>query len=548
MFARHGANKNFNSRNAQWVSEMVAGLAITVAFSCAASAQSLNRQSNSSAAMSDSTTVLFEDVYGRFPNGVMPSLSVAHYDISYQGGIAPMNPSYTNGGVGFTLGNRKTYELTGNFQNFGQTGSTPSQSYDLGFNSRPIAGWQFGGTAFLQRSPGMALTDQYYLGLTVLNLSSGEVSFSQSRLQQYYYFSDLLPDAGQTVFSFSPTYSDSKLSSGNNNTIEAPFTFSYGLPSRFTLVAEANFSQHKNSYPYKDVYTTQTMNNLNGEFTAGAGLKRMFGNSTLASFNADYYSLENQTPHFNGTTGAYENGASQKQTFAVLSIGLNNLFLNTPLSVYDVRRSYYLGHYLHKDEASNSLTVRYATQDIMMTETLIQPLVPFNFSRFGVDDKFNYGILGMLELNAEGALLQHSSRYGSIGLTLHNLNFNGAELSDFDYFFGMINRPGDYTLSVDFSSSNIDYTPSTQISTDVRYGIIRDMDVSLNYSYQKFNSSNSTFGQSGNSWGFQLRGNLFGFMRAQGSIDWGRTDYSVNGPVITRINQVQYNLTIETFF
>lgn len=443
------------------------------------------------------------------------------------------------------MGDRKSYEITGGIQNFGGTGSLPSQSYNLAFYSRPITGWEFGGTAQFSRAPEQALTNQYYLGLTVLNFSSGEVNLSERRMQQYYYFSNLLPDPGQTVVSFTPTYSFySESNYVNTSTIEAPLSFSYGLPDGFTLVADANFNRKKNSYPMTTMYATQTLEYGDTEFTAGAGLNRRFGSSTLVRFNADYYSLDSQIPVYSNE-GFYGYESDQKQTFAVLTVGLDNLFLNTPVSVYDVRRSYYLGHYLHEGEASNSLTVRYATQDIRLTETMIQPLVPFGYARFGTDDKFKFGVLDMLELSAEGALLQHSGRYGNIGLTLHNLNFSGQELSDFDYFFGMINRPGDYTLSVDVSSSNVNFTPSTEISTTARYGIIRDLDVSANYSYQKINSPSE---QSGNNWGFDVRGNLIGFMRLDGSANWGTTDYNSIQYNPSRMKSLNFNLSVKTFF
>lgn len=507
-------------------------------------AQDNSNRSDVTSTTTDSTTVLFEDVYGRFPAGVMPSVSLMHHRFSIEmGGTSSTEDKLTNSGFNFNLGDRKSYKVTGSFQNSNYTGFPSTQNYNLGFYSRPVTGWQFGGTATLVGNSSHSSDNSFAFGLSAMNLSGGLSHLGESRLQQYFYLSNLLPTTGQLILSFSPYYVRSNASSSKSNTTEIPVSISYGLPSDFAVGAGVGYIRYRDDYSNPTISGTQNLQLGNTETRAEANINRLFGDKTLVEFDAGYYSLENLNPYYSGES---ESSVEATQNFAVLSLSLDNLFLNTPVSVLDLRRSYYLGNYLHDGEAKNSLTIRYSTQDIRLSETLIQPLLPVSQERLGIDDKFSFGLLDVLQADLEGALLQHSRRYGSVGFTLHRLHFNGPELNDFDYFFGMITRPGNYTASVDASFSNLDFAPSFGVSASLKYGIIKDLDVALDYSYQKYNES---YSQSANNFGAEVRGNLFGFVRAEGSVNWGMTDYSQPSYLFTAKTKTwEFDFGIKTFF
>ena len=523
-------------------------LAVTLAVSQTAFAQQDNASVRGPGGSQDSTSVLFEDLYGRFPAGVMPSIGLTQYATTYE--YSPGYPSdhrVTNGNVNVGIGNRATYQVTGSVQDLQSNDSYKGQAYGFRIDLRPTRGWQLTGLADYNHSASQPMVDNYSTGLSITHLSGGSSEFTQSRMQQYFYFSNLLPDRGQLVFSFSPNYNWSREAGGLGNTdnVETPFSLSYGLPGDFTFVANADYLRLSNHYLYYTASGYTTLEYRNTELKGGIGLNRLFTDNTLVTLNADLYSLGNLTPSTYSPSGPMPVSTESNETFGVVSLSVNSLFLGVPLSVYDLRRSYYTGRYLHEGEAMNQLAARFATRDITLPEQLIQPLGEYTNGLFGVDERFSYGLLGFLQANLEGELTSHSKRSGSVWLSFHRLEFQGNELSDFDYFFGMITRPGDYSVTVGGTSSNNDNYPSLALSATARFGIIKDLDISLNYSYQKYSG---TFDRSGNNWGFDVRGNLMGFMRLDGSVNWGTIGYTASQYNPPGMKSLDFNLSMRTFF
>jgi hypothetical protein len=523
-------------------------LAMTLAMSYTAFAQEDTASASGTAGSRDSTVVLFEDLYGRFPSGVMPSIGLSQNSLTYDNSPGfSSDYRFTNGNVNVGIGDRATYQVVGGVQDMQTNNSYKGQAYNFQINLRPAEGWQLTGLTGYDHYGSQPQGDNYSAGLSVTHLSGGTSTFTQSRMQQYFYFSNLLPDRGQLVFSFSPTYGWSREAGGfgNMDNVETPFSLSYGLPGDITFVANADYLRVSNSSPYYTGSGYTTLEYRNMELKGGIGLNRLFTVNTLVALNADFYSLGNLNSGAYNTAGPLPVSINSSEIFGVVSLSVNSLFLGVPLTVYDLRRSYYTGRYLHEGEAMNQLTARFATRDITLPEQLIQPLGQYANGLFGVDERFSYGLLGFLQASLDGELTSGSKRSGSVWLSFHRLEFQGNELGDFDYFFGMITRPGDYSVTVGGTSSNNDISPSLALSAIGRFGIIKDLDISLNYSYQKYSGS---FDRSGNNWGFDVRGNLIGFMRLDGSVNWGTTDYASLQYIPSRMKSLNFNLSVKTFF
>lgn len=501
---------------------------------------------------SDSLTALFEDIYGRFPAGIMPSASLTHNESSfdYTGGSS-FSYYMNTGGLDLNLGNRKSYQFTADLQDVTMDRSTPQQLIRVGLSLRPIDGWQFAGTTLLNKNTGQAITDEYSAGVSVTHLSGGIARFSESRMRQYFYFSNLLPDRGQLIVSFRPSYYSRNITAYDQrySRVETPFAMSYGLPANFILGVNADFLQYRFDYPRTLQTGTMRSTNRTSEATAGLGLSRLLDFGTLLEFEGDFYSLEEMNHDFDPLTGLPVSVPTAREDFSVFSITVSSLFTHKQVSVYDLRRSYYLGNYLNAGDKMNRLRVRYATKDINLPEGLMSPLVPYGGPKFGVDDRFSLGMTSFLQVNLEGALFEQSVRYGSMELSLHSLKFDGAELTDYDYFFGMITRPGQYTSTIGAAFTNEDYLPAVTLSAEIRYGIMKDMDIALNYSYKDFDNLS---GQAGSNWGFDLRGNLLGFIRLEGAAGWGSFDFTPAVPAIgyypESLKTLNFNVTVKTFF
>lgn len=79
----------------------------------------------------------------------------------------------------------------------------------------------------------------------------------------------------------------------------------------------------------------------------------------------------------------------------------------------------------------------------------------------------------------------------SIGLTLHNLNFVGGELSDYDYFWGKITQPGDYVAGIQWKEQQLvgSLMPKGRVmAVQLQTAVISHADVRLNLSNTLINS------------------------------------------------------------
>jgi hypothetical protein len=144
----------------------------------------------------------------------------------------------------------------------------------------------------------------------------------------------------------------------------------------------------------------------------------------------------------------------------------------------------------------------------------------------GVVDDFNYGILDRLELAAGGgygfarkiAYESISATNGwsySIGFTLHNLNFGGNELSDYDFFWGRITDPGDYVAGIQWKQEQKTggLMPKTRVlSLQLQTAIIRNVDFGFNFSNTLINLVGT---QQINTFSVLLRADVARFIRIQ---------------------------------
>ncbi len=504
----------------------------------------------------DSLSGLFEDIYGRFPNEMTAALNYVHSELN-SATLYP-EPALNDAIADFTAGNRKSYEVSASFQDNTNNTSYPSESLNLGLSVRPNDSWQLSGIANYGHSTGNLSNGQMSLDLSANHLSGGDIHFTENSLRQYYYFSNLFLGSNQSQFGFVPQLADQLNSPSGSKyyTIILPVSLRYGITDRFTGGLAAYYYRSLNQSP---AIPSEGIgpSSINGwEYQLGLDLSYLADENNSVEFGLNLYdnsyALEGSSSFSNGY---FEQSSTvDKRTFAELSGSWFLSFLNSPISIYDLRRSYYTGNYLNTGEATNQLKVMYSTRD-----RIENTFLPTSFSdlKTTIADSVVFGLNNIIELSMEGELGQGYSnaisgkgwaRYGIAQLTLHNLRFDAPELSDFDYFFGKIDNPGDYSLTIigSLASDNaINFNtqiPNNGVDLVGRIGIIDGFDAGLNYSYSK----SSGTAVSSSYWGFTLRGNLMRAFRVQASTTWGNLQNYFGLPIKTRSLSLQ--ATINALF
>lgn len=493
----------------------------------------------------DSLSALFEDIYGRFPNAATYGLHYVHAENRSDGASAFTFPAVNNAVANFTLGDRRSYQLSAGFRNNALTSYYPSQAVNLGLTVRPDASWQFSGAGYYGHRGGTSSTDYLNLSLSTDHLSGGGVEFNESTLRQYYYFSNLFLRAGQVEFSFAPTYNGMPNSENGleNYTINSPVSLMYGLSDRITGGVNAYFYRSSFRSPSTAPSGTVGSSGTDGwEYQLGFEISYLADNNNAVAFGVNWYN-NRWTDNY---LSIYSNGYVQQQTridnrsFADLSASWHLSFLDKPISVYDLRRSYYTGNYLHTGEATNGLKITYSSKSNTGNGSFPSSI---SFVKTTIADSLVVGLNDILEFSAKGEVLEGYSssanwaRYGLAQLTFHNLRYSGSELSDFDYFFGRINTPGDYSLTVAGSlASDESYflneaEPNKEFQVDGRIGIIDGLDGGIVYSYSKYDG---TFSSSSSSWRVTARANLLKAFRVECSTLWGNNKSSAGGSTSER--------------
>ncbi|HUI31555.1 MAG TPA: hypothetical protein VLX91_15195 [Candidatus Acidoferrales bacterium] len=502
----------------------------------------------------DSLSARFEDIYGRLPYAALSSLSYSYYeesvDISsrYDGLVDHFNTGEAN----FMVGNRTSYEVAGDLRN-----SWPNDRdrfYNIGIALRPGSSWEFAGHAEYEpyrveyeEYEGESTTKHTSLGLSATYLSGGRMNFSEERLKQYYYFSDLLLDPDQFAFSFSPTYLSESLtgqSIGDGYSIGLPVRLTYGLSDRFAIGMNGyfDFSSGKSSLIFSNGIFSYQGNSW--EVKPGFNLSYMVNDGDLLKFGIDWYYHEQNENLFDSTNDEYqglyreERKINDRYNFAILSASWNIISTKRFLSTYDLRRLLYTGAYLCRGETINQARIDYLTDEYY---SLFSESSVGSTKKILLSDSLVIGTLDFLQLELAGSL-GAPLREGSFwtdqligGLTFHNLRFNGTELNDFDYFFGMIDNAGDYSATVNIVLSNVESdrsprVPDLQVDFIGRFGIITELDAGFNLTYETWKYSGGSSPYENWAWGGSIRGNILDRLRLQCSLSWGKeVDYD-GGP------------------
>jgi len=342
-------------------------------------------------------------------------------------------------------------------------------------------------------------------------------------------------------------------------TFNLPVLLSYGLSDQLTANANAYF--YKTSSKFSSTMQNGAYSDQSKGWDVNAGLSLNylfiddFGNNNRLSVGANWFGNSFNQDDLSSYTNGYQQETinQDKQSFTILSASWDMLVLNTSISIHDLRRSYYTGNFLHKEEVANQLQVKYSTRTDYSNSVL--PSTMSN-EKAAFTDSLAVGALDLLQLSIKGVLFQDNfisigwHRYAIAQVTFHNLRFNGTELSDFDYFFGKIDNPGDYSLTLSglLSSDNTALgsmiEPNSELLLNARLGVIDGFDAGVNYGFTKYNGSNSS---SSNSWGIALRANLLRAFRVQCTFGWGNSQFVLSDQT-TKDNSLNIQATLEALF
>ncbi len=509
----------------------------------------------------DSSSACFEDIYGRLPDATLSSLIYSYYEESleissrYDGLVDHFN----SGEGGFMLGNREDYEVVGGLRNSWL--DDRDQFYNVGFTLRPRNSWEFSGNAEYERYKDENATEHVSLGLSITHLSGGQVQFTEDRLRQYYFFSDLLLDPNQLAFSFSPAHRSQSVNGSTDaesHDIDLPVSLSYGLSDRLTAGVDGYFYRPYGEASYTFSNGISSLQGNEWEIESGLNLRYLFTDNNLFELGIEWFNNGEDNVYSDSLSGdesRQETTIRDKYSFAVLSASWNAVSLKRSISIYDLRKSLYTGVYLNQGETINQARVEYLTDDYSSV---------FEESSIGwtkkilLSDSLVAGALDFLQFELAGSL-GVPLRAGDVwrgrligGFTFHNLTFGGTELDDFDYFFGKINSPGDYSATTNVVVSNMERTqypgePDLQFNLIGRFGIIRGLDLGLDFVYETWKYSGESSPYENWSWGGNIRGNILDRLRLQCSLSWGKDVDYAGGPWVDW-NSVTAQLCLSALF
>jgi hypothetical protein len=350
---------------------------------------------------------------------------------------------------------------------------------------------------------------------------------SAKKFQHYFFFRDILLESRQVFISFDPGYSyhrdDWDDFSDLSKFANLPIIIGYGLSNVINFRLNFGFKADKDNYGYSIFSNDPSSNEKIGSGSNKRHLENSSSDIALylipdrrflleSSVNFDHRkeTISNSDQYFNGTS-QFNKSINTRDSYA-LHFRANYLSIHRALSVVDFRRSYYNGIYLKQAELKNQFHLNFYSQNYNEQH------------RWRLSDEFDFGLTNHINLFLNGEYARMKENYQpqnndgswsySSGLTFYNLNFEGDELNDFDYFYGRIVQPNDYIGTIRWYQSHDAYFHEADwknLQLELQTGLRKNMDVQFNYSYER-NSYESSSGASHN-FGADLRMNLLNNFR-----------------------------------
>jgi hypothetical protein len=407
----------------------------------------------------DTTVVLFEDLFGRWRDGTAATLGFSRsgttselLGVSGSNRSSQSNTTFVSG----VVGDRRTYQLT-----VGLTNVSPDQTqqqYNLAADFRPSKSFQATAEIGLTRIQEPMPFNSYRLAGGVTYLTKGLLQYQPEQFAFYYHFSELVLDRGTTLISILPHYNDAMeddvSATPSQKEWGGPISIALGLWKNSTLTFAGDYSRSTSELTSPanllnaNVGSISTVDNMTST-SYSAGLVQRLSDHFLFSAASEWTSVKTGSDYSTNIVGSPSSAVSTdgKQTYYSVSAGLSTLYLDQPVSIGDLRRSSYNGIYLRVTEWKNRFQFSFMSPSNPLSQSV------------SLVDNFSYGIVDHLELEGRGGYaFARRSTYSlldaingwkySVGLTLHNLNFNGNELSDYDFFWGRITEPGDYVAGI----------------------------------------------------------------------------------------------------
>ena len=474
----------------------------------------------------DSTSILFEDLFGRYINAVGASGSLQHSKSTLRSsiiGVSSKNIEYNITEFSFMNGSRGTYQLSANLSN--TSPNNPIQDYFVGGKYRPISSYELAGSVEVSHLVNPTNYNTYRSNASFTYLTNGSLTYDPDRFSHYLHFGDLVLDQNRILVLAAPVYNYSNYDYGGSKSkyslAGSTFDAMFGMTNATTVEARGSYSNAAIIFQNPVVLNNAQVGSMHSDNqntlgTFNANVKELFNEYLLGILEAQWEYSKSVTKSSN----QYDNGFSNttqnvdRTNSYVISATLNSLFLNGPSTIVDLRRSYYNMMFLESQEAANRFHFSYTPPDNPANQSI------------GLGDSVSYGALHFLQLDLSGNYAWGRKTFAPevtdrwvlfAGCSIHNLTFTGQELNDFDYVFGRLVAPDDYLVCANWLRTQMLTSLSSTVSLKGQTGVLKNLDVGFAYQYQ--------FGQGSTSYSYHisLRSNLFETVRFQISAGWGNS-------------------------
>jgi len=426
-------------------------------------------------------------------------------------------------------GKRDKYEMSSTINMMGGelAGRNSYRDFNVNFNWRPRNSWQISSGFGTSEQDNSGVKDNFDWDGSLIYLSQGQINMAPEKFSHYFFFRDILLERNQWLILCAPQYSYHKSNGDDSSDLSKlaslPITFGYGLSNVINLRLNFQIKVDEDNYDYL-IFSTEPSNS---EKIGTSSYKHQFENS---SSDIGLYLIPNQRFLFEGFAKfdhrgetyrhneQYVNGFRQfskivnKHDAYAIHFKANYLSVQRVLSAVDFRRSFYNGIYLKKAELKNQFQYNFYSQEYDEA------------SKWSLRDEFDLGLTDNINFSVNAEYDRMKDDYASqndknwweysTGLTFYNLNFSWDELNDFDYFYGRIVQPRDYIGTIRWYQSHETYHHSSDwksIGLDLKTGLLSNMDVQLNYSYDRTSDESSS--GSGHNFGAGLRMNVLNNFR-----------------------------------
>ncbi len=476
-----------------------------ISFSTASPGQTINNPSENS---SDSSAVNFEDLFGRFTDGLSLSSSL---DNNITSDDRNPNSKYSKYYLSTSYGKRENLSLGIQIESskmdspFSQT----SNIYNGFFKYRPSLNLQISSRARFFSTTN--LLNNYDVSFSLDYLTRGHIGMSSAQLYQIHYFDNVFLNRNQILIAISPyilksSSPDDDSYSSSSRSYKFPVSVRYGLFDRLTLgldyartKAENIFFAEESEDIILDEHSSIGTNDL-----VQIALQYLISSSLSIAGSTDLYFVEDRSEYRSIYSNGYiENHSfSDKSKYYTIQGKLNYFTNDNKFSAVDLRQSLYNGNYLKKGHFTNEFSFCY-----------FSPNSP-EFAESIVGNRSNYGLSSWLQFVVDGEVtfMKEIFRQAgniwsySIGSIFHNLNFTEPELNNSDYYFGKILQPMDFIGGISWGYSN-NSVNSKSLNAEFQIGILRDLDMKIGYRHH-FNESLDT-DLNNQSLSFALRANIF---------------------------------------